>query len=259
MHEAIEMQDIAATHDCPMLRTMERKKLIAANWKMNPPPSGWDAPDSPYRPHPSVDVVVCPPFLWLRECIGEELVVGAQCGHPEAKGTHTGCVSMAMLAEEGCAYVICGHSDRRREQKETNADVVAQAKAALKATLIPIVCIGETREERQTGKAKDVVSAQLKDLPEGIVLAYEPVWAISNGDPSTPAATSADAQEMHAFIRSQLPKSAQETTRILYGGSMKPENAAELLAQPDIDGGLVGNASLSPKDFGEIVNIAAKK
>ena len=163
-----------------------------------------------------------------------------------------------MLAEMGCSHVLSGHSDRRRFHGETDAFVAEQADAARKVGLIPIVCIGETGEERKAGKSKDIIRRQLAALhiDDVLILAYEPVWAISRGDPNTPAATSADAQEMHAFIRSLLPASLRSSVRIIYGGSMKGDNAAELLRQPDIDGGLVGGASLKPEEFRRIVDAA---
>lgn len=221
----------------------------------------------PYKPRNKVDIVVFPTFLDLKPCIDAGLNVGAQCAHPEDAGAHTGDISMKMIADVGCQYVLCGHSERRRNHKESNEFVAAQVISALKHGLHPILCIGETWEERKAGKSKEVVKEQLQIVISAFshlrivqfTVAYEPVWAISGGDSNKPAATAADAQEMHAFIRSFLSDiSAFSHLRILYGGSMKPENAEELLAQPDIDGGLVGNASLDPEKFREIVGIAAK-
>ena len=239
---------------------MDRKLLIAANWKMNPVPDGAFEQDSPYKTHSTVDVYVFPTFLDLPASIESKIITGAQFGRAEETGAFTGDVSMQMIKEAGCIAVLCGHSDRRAFHGESNEDVAAQAIAALEAGLHPIVCFGETEEERDSGKAENVIKAQLKPLPteSDIILAYEPIWAISRGDPNKPAATSEDAQEMHAFIRSQLPEDKRESTRILYGGSMKSENAQELLTQPDIDGGLVGGASLKPDDFRKIVETAIK-
>ncbi|MDP6575343.1 MAG: triose-phosphate isomerase [Candidatus Peribacteraceae bacterium] len=239
---------------------MDRKLLIAANWKMNPVPDGAFEQDSPYKTHSAVDVYVFPTFLDLPASIESKIITGAQFGRAEETGAFTGDVSMQMIKEAGCIAVLCGHSDRRAFHGESNEDVAAQAIAALEAELHPIVCFGETEEERDSGKAENVIKAQLKPLPteSDIILAYEPIWAISRGDPNKPAATSEDAQEMHAFIRSQLPEDKRESTRILYGGSMKSENAQELLTQPDIDGGLVGGASLKPDDFRKIVETAIK-
>jgi len=233
-----------------------RRPLIAANWKMNPPPPGWDAPDSPYRPHPDVDAVVFPTFLDVERCVGAEMNTGAQCGHHDDTGSHTGDVSMKMLSDAGCLYVLCGHSERRQGHGETDADVAAQARAALDAGLEPIACVGETQEERGAGREKDVVRSQVSVLPDGVsIIAYEPVWAIGTGNNATPA----QAQEMHAFIRSLLPPERRDAVRILYGGSMNEKNAKELLDQPDIDGGLVGGASLKPDVFRKIVAQAATR
>jgi triosephosphate isomerase (TIM) len=236
-----------------------RRLLIAANWKMHPPPplallgATGDRPPNPYHPHSDIDVVVFPTFLDLTRCIETGLIVGGQCGHPEHSGPHTGDVSMAMLASVGCRYVLCGHSERRRDHGETDADVTAQAIAALEAKIHPIICIGESAEQRAEGHVKDVVRKQLKTLPlaSDITIAYEPVWAIGTGKTATPK----QAQEMHSEIRSHLPKDRQEVTRILYGGSVNAKNAEDLLRQPDIDGALIGGASLKPEEFAAIVTI----
>jgi len=233
---------------------MPRKRLIAANWKMHRPPEGWDAAGSPYLHRDDVDVWVFPTFLDLQPCRDAGLIVGAQCGHPEADGAHTGDVSMAMIADMRCHGVLCGHSERRRDHGETDEFVAKQAIAALEAKLHPIVCVGETSHERDAGKTKDVVKRQMKLLPVGVTIAYEPVWAIGTGKTPTPE----DAQEMHAFIRGLLPKDVRETTRILYGGSMNAGNAKQLLSQDDVDGGLIGGASLKIYDFRAIVETAAE-
>jgi triosephosphate isomerase len=183
-----------------------------------------------------------------------KLITGAQYGRAEASGAFTGDVSMAMLAKLGCRYVLCGHSERRKFHHETDSMVAEQAVAALEAKLHPIVCVGETAEEREKGKEKDVVLKQIKGLPSGITIAYEPVWAIGTGKTATPK----DAQDMHAWIRKHLPRDQQDTTRILYGGSMNAANAEELLKQDDIDGGLIGGASLKPADFKAIVDAAQR-
>lgn len=235
---------------------------MAANWKMNPPPAAaladahGDRSQNPYHPHADIDVVVFPTFVDLKRCTESGLLVGAQCGHPEASGAHTGDISIAMLKTIGCHYVLCGHSERRASHGETDADVVAQAIAALEQKIHPIICIGETLTERGRGHAETVVKHQLKGLPleSDVTIAYEPVWAIGTGKTASPK----QAQEMHAFIRSLLPKNRRELTRILYGGSMKAENAEELLQQQDIDGGLIGGASLKPEAFGVMITIAEK-
>ncbi|MFA6039450.1 MAG: triose-phosphate isomerase [Candidatus Peribacteraceae bacterium] len=231
-----------------------RTPLIAANWKMNPPPLGWDAADSPYRPRPDVDVIVFPTFLDLAQCVDAEMNTGAQCGHPDPAGAHTGDVSVAMVSDLGCTYVLCGHSERRQGHGETDAFVAREAQAALDAGLEPVVCIGETQEERDAGKERDVVQRQFAALPSDVsVIAYEPVWAIGTGKNATPE----QAQEMHAFIRSLIAPERRASVRILYGGSMNEKNAKELLGQPDIDGGLIGGASLKSESFLKIVEVAA--
>ena len=221
---------------------------------MNLPPEGSLKKGSSYQTHADVDIVVFPTFLDIRSCIEAGLMTGGQYGHPEGAGARTGDVSMAMLAKAGCLYVLCGHSERRADHGETDEDVVAQAIAALEAGIHPIICLGETAQQRKKGKEKDMVKQQMSILPleSDLTIAYEPIWAIGTGD----TATAEQAQEMHSFIRLLLPADRREKTRILYGGSMKPENVEELLKQDDIDGGLVGGASLNPEAFGRIVEIA---
>lgn len=238
---------------------MPKRFLIAGNWKMNPAPAGFDTPDSPYRPRKDVEVVVFPALPDLKRCLEAGLTCGGQCGRPEPAGAFTGDVSMKMLKDLGCTYVLCGHSDRRQFHGETDSFIAKQAQAALDIGLQPIVCFGEMEKERDAGMGKDVVRRQVEAIPAGVsVIAYEPVWAISRGDPNKPAATSQDAQEMHAYIRSLLPKDRRTSVSILYGGSMKDENAKELLSLPDIDGGLVGGASLKPANFRIVVEEAAR-
>jgi len=218
---------------------------------MNNPPAGFDADGSPYRPVDAVDVVVFPTYLDIDRCLRAGLDVGAQSGHPTASGAFTGDVSMVQLASAGCAFVLCGHSERRKYHAETDAQVAAQAAAALDAGMQPIVCVGETAEERTAGREEEVVARQLKELPAGVsIIAYEPVWAIGTGN----TATAEQAQAMHAFIRKTF---ANADLRILYGGSLNAANAESLLSQPDIDGGLIGGASLKPDDFARIVAIAS--
>ena len=235
---------------------MPRTFLIAANWKMNPIPEGSLNPDSSFRPQGDVDVAVFPTFLDIHTCVTAGLPTGAQYGHPEATGAHTGDVSMQMIRSLDCAFVLCGHSERRQGHSEKDQDVAAQVEAALRVGLHPIVCVGETKSERETKRHKHIVERQIKALPlhhQSFTIAYEPVWAIGTGL----TATAAQAEDMHAFIRSLLPAERQSATRILYGGSLKPENAVELLQQPNIDGGLVGGASLNPKAFAAIVASAS--
>jgi triosephosphate isomerase len=238
---------------------MSKTNLIAANWKMNPTPLPLEAlrdKSCPYQTHANVDVVVFPTFLDISACVDAQIVTGAQYGCSEEKGAHTGDICMEQIAASGCHYVLCGHSERRKDHGETNADVAVQVTSALESKLHPILCVGETEQERDAGKEKDIVKAQLSGIPleSTLTIAYEPVWAIGTGKTATPE----QAQEMHAYIRSLLPEDRRDDTRILYGGSMKPDNAEELLAQPDIDGGLIGGASLKPDRFGQIVEIASK-
>jgi triosephosphate isomerase (TIM) len=209
-----------------------------------------------------VDTVVFPIPFDYGACLTAGLVTGAQYGHSSDTGAHTGDISMAMAAKAGVSFVLCGHSERRSYHCETNAFIGEQIASALRHRLHPILCIGETERERDAGEGESVVREQFEiayaRVSDGdITIAYEPVWAISGGDPGKSAATPKDAEEMHAFIRSLLPEKKRETTRILYGGSMKPENAEGILKQPNVDGGLVGGASLHPEKFQKIVQIAA--
>jgi triosephosphate isomerase len=237
-----------------------RKYLIAANWKMNSAPDGALDLGSPYQTHANVDVVVFPTYLDLGDCIKAKIITGPQFGHIEEHGAHTGDISLKMCKDLGCIYALCGHSDRRAQHGETSEEVAAQATAALEYGLHPIVCIGETLEQKEAGKTEEVLREMMAPLPleSDITIAYEPVWAISRGDPNTPAATPEDAQNMHALIRSLLPEDRREVTRILYGGSMKPDNSDALLSQPDIDGGLVGGASLKLDAFQQVIDSAVK-
>lgn len=235
---------------------MHRKFLIAGNWKMHLPPAGAFDETSPYRTHADVDVIVFPTFVDLKEAVHAKLLCGAQTGHPENTGAHTGDISMKMVKDIGCLYVLCGHSERRKDHGETNEQVAAQAVSALEHGLHPVICIGETQQERDSGKEKDVIKQQMDALPleSDITIAYEPVWAIGTGNTATPE----QAQDMHSFIRSLLPEDRREVTRILYGGSMKPDNCGDLLCKPDIDGGLIGGASLKPDQFADIVSLAVE-
>ncbi|MFC3713887.1 triose-phosphate isomerase [Sphingoaurantiacus capsulatus] len=241
---------------------MTRTKLIAGNWKMNGLAASTaeldkiiaGAKELPSR----VELLICPPFTLIDRFADRaersRVAVGAQDAHPKASGAHTGCVSAAMLKDAGATHVIVGHSERRTDQKETDAEVNAKAAAVIGEGLIAIVCVGETEAERDAGRALDVVGTQLAgSLPAGstaanLVVAYEPVWAIGTGrTPST-----ADVAEMHAHIRTRLRDqlgAEGEGVRILYGGSVKASNAAELLAVADVDGALVGGASLTAEQF----------
>jgi triosephosphate isomerase len=252
---------------------ISRKKLIAGNWKMNKTSADavalvTDLVASVGRQN-DVDVVVCPPFTSIETVAkaleGSTIKLGAQNMHFEASGAFTGEVSAPMLRALFATHVILGHSERRALFGETDALVNKKVLAALKNQLRPILCVGETLAEREAGATLKVVQTQLeaglegvsKDLAPSVVIAYEPVWAIGTGK----VATTEQAQEVHAFIRGLLTKLFTEVVaqkvRILYGGSMKPSNAPELLAQKDIDGGLIGGASLEARSFTELVTAAA--
>ncbi len=246
-----------------------RKPVIAGNWKMFKTASEGAALARELRPKVSmihdVEIVVCPPFTTIpavaQALAGSNVGVGGQNLHWEQHGAFTGEVSGPMLADAGCRWVVVGHSERRQLFGETDEGVHRKAKAALAAKLSPIVCVGETLAEREAGRTLEVVGRQiggaLGGLSDGeiagLVVAYEPVWAIGTGK----TATSAQAEEVHAAIRAQLAKShgqkVSDGLRILYGGSVKPENVKELMAQPDVDGALVGGASLTADSFAAIV------
>lgn len=230
---------------------MARNFLIAANWKMHDPPPGWSPRDSAFRSVPGVDVLVFPSFLHLAQCRAVGLSVGAQCGRSENEGAFTGDISMAMLRTEGCISVLCGHSERRAHHGETQDLILAQVRSAYAHGLHPILCIGETAEERAQGRTNAVLQEQTMDIDIPLSIAYEPRWAIGTGQ----SATMDDIRETHAFIRSLLPASCS-ASRILYGGSANPTNARTILSLPNVDGLLVGTASLQADQFREIVSIA---
>lgn len=243
--------------------------LIAGNWKMNTDvPEGRalaqviaDRLSTSSQSFDEVDFAVCPPFVHLLAVTDAvehvPVAVGAQDMHAEDEGAYTGDVSAPMLTSVGCHYVILGHSERRAYYDETDADVNRKVKQAKAHDLVPIVCVGETLEQREAGEAESVVRSQVDgaltdvsvETPEGLVVAYEPVWAIGTGESAAPE----QAQDMHAVIRSDLTErygaDVADGIPLLYGGSMKPHNAYGLLSQPDIDGGLVGSASLAADSF----------
>jgi len=254
---------------------MARRLLIAGNWKMNKTVTEAIALANGLKRElydiDAVNIALCPPFTALdavNEIIAESnLKLGGQDVYWEASGAFTGAVAAPMLKDLGCTYCIVGHSERRQFFHETNETVNRKTAALLKTGLTPIVCVGETLEEREAGKTFDVVNDHVKnglaafsrEEAAKIVIAYEPVWAIGTGRTATPA----QAQEVHAFIRKLLArlyaKETAEAMIILYGGSVKPDNTKDLVAQPDIDGALVGGASLDVKSFSDIVKIAAGK
>lgn len=247
-----------------------RKTIIAGNWKMNK--NHKEAAELArgivdlVGGETDVDVAVCPTFTSLAAVsevvAGTSVALGAQNMHWEESGAYTGEISANMLLTLGCRYVILGHSERRAYFGETDEVVARKVKAAIAAGLTPIVCVGETKEQREEGVTEKVVEEQVHgafnslsaDEFNGTVIAYEPVWAIGTGL----TATAEQAQDVHSFIRGLLKglfgESVAEATRIQYGGSMKPGNAGELLAQPDIDGGLIGGAALKADSFEGIIH-----
>jgi triosephosphate isomerase len=248
-----------------------RKPIVAGNWKMNKSLEEAVALASEVhrRVHDATpaETVLCPPFTALKsvgDVIRESRVaLGGQNAHWEPSGAFTGEVSVLMLQDLGCAYAIVGHSERRTFFHETDENVRRRAEAILDAGMRPIVCVGESLEEREAGKTEEVLRRQVETGLVGLgerlrdtVIAYEPVWAIGTGRTASPE----QAQEAHAFIRGLVRRMAgdgvSEAVRIQYGGSVKPSNAAELFALPDVDGGLIGGASLDAESFVAIVNAA---
>ena len=251
---------------------MERKVVIAGNWKMNKDAAAGRELVESLKPlvagFTDADVVVCPPFTTLGAVVaaaaGSNIKVGAQNVHWAESGAYTGEISAEMLVSAGVEYVIIGHSERRQYFGETDATVNSRLKAALKAGLKPIVCVGETLAEREGGKTSDVIGRQLREGLAGltaadmanVIIAYEPVWAIGTGKTATPII----AEETHKFIRETVGalfgSATASALRIQYGGSMKPENARELVAQADIDGGLIGGAALKADSFAKLISEA---
>lgn len=251
---------------------IERRPMIAGNWKMYTDifesVNLVKAVSAGLRGDEEVDVLVAPPFtnLSVAKPFAENarILLAAQNMHWEESGAFTGEISGPMLRAAGCTHVILGHSERRHIFRETDEDVNRKAQAAARSGLIPIVCIGETLEEREAGKTFAVIERQLAgslsaflvggDLPAGTILAYEPVWAIGTGRTATPA----QAQDVHQAIRSWLTErfggAVSGRTRVLYGGSVKPDNITDLMSEPDIDGVLVGGASLKAESFLGIVH-----
>jgi triosephosphate isomerase (TIM) len=243
--------------------------LIAGNWKMNGlSGDGWALADAVAHRAPksgTPEMLVCPPAtligLIAEALTGSPVRLGAQDCHPDDNGAHTGDVAAPMLADLGCRYVIVGHSERRADHGETSALVCAKAKAAQRAGLTAIVCVGETWAEREAGRTSEVVATQLREsVPEGstaanLVVAYEPVWAIGSG--RTP--TAPQVEEVHRLMRRELASRSKEAAgvRLLYGGSVKPANARELLSLGDVNGALVGGASLKADDFMAIAEAVA--
>ena len=247
----------------------ERKLIIAGNWKMNKTVAeSLDLANGLVRELKEVkevDIAICPPFTALSEVskavIDSNIRLGAQNMSQNGYGAHTGEIAAGMLKEFSTKYVILGHSERREYQRESDELIAAKAKAAHEAGLKPIVCVGEQLEERESGNTENVVGTQVRGSLAGLtteemlgtVIAYEPVWAIGTGK----TATAEQAQEVHSFIRNLLADlfdaDTAKAVRIQYGGSVKPDNARELMSQPDVDGALVGGASLDMRVFSELI------
>ena len=253
---------------------MAGKLVVAGNWKMNKTASEGAALVEALKPLVAdicpcaCTVVVCPPFTSLEAVVaaarGSNICVGAQNVHWAESGAFTGEISASMLKEAGVEYVIIGHSERRQYFGETDETVNSRIKAALAAGLKPIVCIGETLEERETGKTEEVLARQVNVGLDGIdaaavaemILAYEPVWAIGTGKTATPEMAEETHQAIRKFVAEKFGKDAADTVVIQYGGSMKPENAADLCAQADINGGLIGGAALKADSFASLIRNA---
>ncbi len=251
-----------------------RKNLIAGNWKMNMGPRETEAffeglGEQGLSEPKKTDCLICPPFVSLMSATARKVAtpwvnVGSQNVHFENNGAYTGEISTEMLKEVGCTYVILGHSERREYFGETDEIINTKTKKVLADGLIPVTCVGEVLDERKADKHFDVVETQVRGSFAGLsddemkktVIAYEPVWAIGTGETASPE----QAQEMHEHIRNVLKSMFSDdlanAVQVLYGGSMNPGNAADLLAKPDVDGGLVGGASLKPDSFAELIRIS---
>lgn len=247
-----------------------RRKLIAGNWKMNSSQAAVrrffdDFQLLNHQENVDCDFLICPPFVYLTQCAEEILKIGGSLGAQDLsvfeKGAYTGDVSGAMLADLGCRYVIVGHSERRQYHNETDEIVCKKTIQALCAGITPIICVGESLEQHLSGDAIPIVIGQLKavldqmdtDSIAKIIVSYEPLWAIGSGMVASPEIAQAVHVELRRLIASR-DLSAGQTVKILYGGSMKPDNAKSLLMMPDIDGGLIGGASLNAADFSAIIH-----
>ena len=247
-----------------------RKKIVAGNWKMNMTPSQAVALVEELKPlvvSDDVEVVYCVPAIDIVPVVnavkGTNVAVGAENMYFETKGAYTGEISADMLVDAGCKYVILGHSERRA-MGETNADVNAKVLAALDNGLIPIMCVGESLEQREAGITEEWITMQIKtglasigeDKIRKMIIAYEPIWAIGTGKTATPEQAEEVCEHIRAVIRKLYGAKVARAISILYGGSMNEKNAYDLLAQPDIDGGLIGGASLVPEKFVKIIEAA---
>ncbi|MEM9062895.1 MAG: triose-phosphate isomerase [Pseudomonadota bacterium] len=244
---------------------MTRRKIAAGNWKMNGLSASVAELKSLTNLNFDCDVILCPPATLISgfsaAAAGSSIAIGAQDCHPAPSGAHTGDLSAEMLKDAGASAVIVGHSERRQDHAETDETVRTKAEAAWRAGLLAIICVGETEAERDAGQALEIVRSQIRgSLPDGAtaantVVAYEPVWAIGTGRVPSPE----DIAEMHGDIRETLSSLVGEESndlRVLYGGSVKPGNAAEIFAIDNVDGGLVGGASLKAVDFAQIISAA---
>lgn len=234
----------------------KRQPIVAGNWKMNGSTSLANEFEQGLTQVEGVTTVICPPALYISAFTQPNFALGGQDVSHCYDGAHTGDTSVRMLSEAGCQYVIVGHSERRDDHGESNTLVAEKAKKALSAGLIPIICVGESLQTREAGEVNSFIDAQLNALTDVLsveelsksVIAYEPIWAIGTGVTATPE----QAQEVHEFIRQRLndvDSALAEGMRILYGGSVKPDNAKALFGQADVDGGLIGGASLKMEDF----------
>jgi triosephosphate isomerase len=252
--------------------TTPRTPLIAGNWKMNGTRTearAWTAAADAAADESPNDAAIFPPYPWLADVAaqlgapGGAVALGGQACHGEARGAYTGAVAAGMLAELGCRYVLCGHSERRSLFGEDDAIVAASVAAALAEGLEPVLCVGETLAEREAGRTQEVLLRQvdaglaaLTGPSDPLVVAYEPVWAIGTGQAATPA----EAAEAHGWIRARVAESdpaRAERLRILYGGSVNPDNIGGFLDVPDVDGALIGGASLDPDAFARLVRAGA--
>lgn len=243
-----------------------RRKLAAGNWKMHGTGAALANLQALCAAHPSpgADILICPPATLLHRasqvCAGTLVLLGGQDCHAATSGAHTGDISAEMLSDSGACAVILGHSERRADHDERNDDVRAKANAAMTAGLTAVICVGESLAEREAANTLDIIAGQLSgsipDLATGenLIVAYEPVWAIGTGKVPTPD----QIGEVHGFIRTRLDSrfgaGVARSTRLLYGGSVKADNAAAIFAVPNVDGALVGGASLKPADFSPIIN-----
>lgn len=242
----------------------KRKPFVAGNWKMNGSNDLVASFVAKMALNPEVDIVICPPAVYLSKFSDANFAVGAQNASEFDSGAHTGEISLDMIVESGCKYVILGHSECRENHAESNELIARKVKAAIKVGLTPILCVGEPLDVRESGGVFSFIKAQLDAVAnecgaeyiKNSVIAYEPIWAIGTGETASPE----QAQEVHAFIRNDLAKldaSAAAGVRILYGGSVNAANAKDLFAQVDIDGGLIGGASLKIDDFTTICQAAS--